>query len=201
MMAWECSRFSFGDIERGPIKFLIEFHNLLSVPEKCQATEGPIFYWILASIWVDDPEVANLLRMAEGMNAYAATIDSSDASETGLPTRTWTWSAGVQASSMQIVQETASLQRFPKAPSRWYWQNEVAGISFMDVTYGALGAVGPPNVDAPASSQRVMTGTMHPPMLMSELGPDYAGFGTMLEQGEFEGSMTRYRDMVCAESA
>lgn len=198
MMAWECNRFSFGNIERGPIRFLIESHNYFSVPEGCHAERGPIFYWILSSIWVDDPEVAAILGVSEGMPAYAASIDASDESTTGLPTRAWTWSAeGFQPSSMSIVQEMESSFRFPKIPSRWYWQNELDGISFMDIKYDAVGAVGPPNVDAPGMSQRPMTGTMSEPMLMAALGEDYVGFGTMLEEGQFEGVIARFGDMTC----
>ncbi len=147
LFGWECTRIHWDNLERGPIRLLLELHDNMVVPENCR-TDAKTEMWSLASFWTDD----------EGVAALAATLD--------LPVRqdlikreigpagdeSWQWGD----SSLQVTSAQEGSVLLPDA--RLFW--EADGVHVLDLDQTATGG----------SSNGASVGTFAAPMLLAE-GP------------------------------
>lgn len=185
LIAMECSRLSWGNLERGPIRFVVEYHNNHGVPDACRAESGPIQYWLLNALWVDDQQVADELRAEEGLPTVFAPIELDIGDVGSLLQRTASW----QGSTLESYQESASATTTSMgAPKRLFWPNAAGGITWMDFDVEA---------QTPDYGDRLTRGTMQDPMLMAGVGPAYAATGGAFDDGSMGGEIARFQDLKC----
>jgi hypothetical protein len=183
----ECSRFGWGAIERGPVRFVVEYQNNFKTPAKCRAGSTSQS-WVINSIWVNDADVATRLAATEGLPVQFAAIDLSGESVGTAFHGKATW--GTPASTVEVYQESGPTEpAVLGAAGRFYWKNSAAGVS--SIEFGGDGVKGPTY-----PSERPVTGTMSPPMLMSAF-PAYSGAGFAFAAGQFGGEIARFRDLLC----
>src|ERR1051326_7899077 len=184
----ECARLGWGAIERGPIRFVLEYANNFRAPTAC-ITGTALQSWILHAMWTDDAEVARRLATSEGLpvNATPISVVGTDVAAAYQADVSW----GGPASTLTSDQESAPNQpAILGAPARLIWRNG-AGVSYLD--FGGDKVSGPtyPN-------DRDVRGTMHAPMLMATLNENYVGTGFGFAGGQFGGEIVRFKDLQCA---
>lgn len=190
MIIIECNRFGWGEFQRGPIRFVIEYENNHQFPEGCDG-ESPAQPWVLTSIWTDDAEVATQLRAVEGMPADVATISLARDELGTVLHGTATWGATDSKSVLESYQEPdPSTKADFGHPPRLYWRNGQGGASWIDFDVNVEGPTYP--------SERIATGTIQQPMLMAVL-PHYTGQGYTFDAGTFGGPIGRFNDLECAQ--
>lgn len=146
LLGWQCDRVHWDHLERGPVRFLLEVHDDMTVPAACQAGAERT-HWTLAGLWTDDGAVADLARAA-GLPVHAAPIrrDGSDL-------ETWSWDRS------SLTAPAGGDEPVLLPPARLFW-DAAGGVHALDLESDAHGS----------GTNRLATGTFAPPMLLAD-GP------------------------------
>lgn len=187
-----CERISLGNLERGPASFLFEIHWGLFPPESCREFEpGYEYAAVILSIWVDDAEVAAVLRDDLQMPVVVGEFSSEIVPQGDAELHTWTWKAdGAEESTITVGHPGG--QESPGAPvDRFVWHNGT-GVSFLDLAQDRL----LPDAFVPTAQ-----GMLAPPMRYAETaGPTpFVGATSVWKQGDFYGPIYRFGDMACKQ--
>lgn len=188
----ECNRISWGPFERGPIRLLFELHDRLNPPGNCtnhDGTDGFISLWILNSLWIDDEELANYLKVTYDLPTIFAQMSVKDDLQSGIGTQVWSWNEPGKPSS-QVTYYVANSVNATDVPytDRMYWYNETT-LSYVNLRIVA-------NVDQ--VNPGITPGTMQPPMLYTYNGmTSYIGTGQKFDSMELSANLKRYGDFKC----
>lgn len=190
MMAVECERVSWGDFVRGPIRFVFDYHNDLMPPPTC--TVSTHHAWILNAVWTDDAEVADQLARVEGMPVQVSPIEVTVQGTAAVHIAAASWASSTLSVQQEPMDQEPAIMGLPL---RLFWKNPLGGVSAVYFVTDL--------VDGPAyPSERLATGTIAAPMIMSNLaGGQYAGPGFMFYGGNFGGDLNRYEDLRCGQPA
>ncbi|MEA3190544.1 MAG: hypothetical protein QOD77_1126 [Thermoplasmata archaeon] len=184
LLGLRCGRLALGPFERGPVWLLFESHTNAVVPAACaDDREGATDLSVLASVWVDDAEVAGWLAAVHGMPAAAAVF--TDAGQA------WSWGpAGAAPSELQVLDGSAA-PRDAEHGERFFWANGT-GLGQLELRHERTG----PTVPLAAA------GRMAPPMLLAQVADGrFAGPASWFPQDEASGAFQAYRDTLCLEAA
>lgn len=186
-----CERVSIGPFERGPATFIMEMHWGNEPPEACQQFE-PSYEQAatLLSIWVDDPDIAGLLRDELQMPVVLGTVASSTASQNDVELQTWTWQAEGQDASSLVVGHPGGSETRGNPVDRIAWHNGT-GVQFMDLAQEKL---------LPDKAVPTGQGTLAPPMrYASQDATPFAGLASVWKDGDFYGPIYRFGDLECKQ--
>lgn len=188
-MLFECERFGFDAIERGPIQFLLEVTNDRRPPDGCLALEPEADVLNFIGLWTSDAEVADALR-AEGLPAGVGSFSMSV--ENGPPIHYHgEWTIDGNSAYLDAYQEAADASTLLGAsPWRIFWANELGGVSAIEFGHEVTAT--------PLQPERLVTGEFAAPLAMT--GP-YAGTGYHFSAGDFGGAITRFEDVACTQPA
>lgn len=189
LLVFECERFGFRQVERGPMRFVVEITNDRRPPDGCLFMEPEGQPFNVLGIWSSDPEVVEELR-SEGMPAGLADIAFALESSPSLHAAS-EWVVDGESSSLEVRHESAS-QTLALAPRPWrlFWHNPFGGVSAVDFGQEVNGP-GP-------QPERPVSGILGAPMTMA--GP-YAGPGFHFTDSDFGGPITRFQDVECKSPA
>jgi hypothetical protein len=195
MYGRECQRVSWGPFER-PVRMILEHHNFLAPPVSCepdanttrQITKGAE----LASIWVNDTELADYLKATyPGMPVFYSPMQSETRSTGGLLAHTWTWGLGKQNQSrVTILDDQIPGGYYPHGIRLFWYSSE--GVSFMDLVSQYQNAI---------LTDRTANGTLYPPMLWGYVAQPFAYAGQWTREITMEGDIHAFRDHQCKEPA
>lgn len=175
-----------------------EQHDFIGPPLTCRPSEnetanGTIITVELASLWVNDTELAAFLKQTyPGMPVhYSAITTKTEAIAPGILAHTWSWGLGPHnRSSLTALDDQ---QQSPDAPlrDRLFWHNET-GVAFMDLETRA---------NTPKLTDRIANGTFYPPMLWGYIQPDYVSSGEWQTEVSMTGSIRVFKDHECKQPA
>jgi hypothetical protein len=186
----ECQRIHYGELERGPISIVVEFHSQMEPPAACKPESGAMQFWMISQLWLTDSESVSAVVENDSLPSEVAPISILTTSDPLLH-RAATWSSHDAESKLEVVQESESENYGSSwtAPARFYWQNHYGGISWM--TFAVEG-------DYTNNFDHPVTGTLRPPFLQSN-DPAYAGIGGMLERTTLGGEIHRFGNNDCTQ--
>lgn len=184
LLGLACQRMAIGPFERGPVRVLFESHTNAEVPAACAADrDGFVALSVLASVWVEDAEVAAHLAQVYGMPAREGVFSGSG--------QAWSWGPpGAPASTVQVMDEAAAPQP-SHAADRFFWANGT-GLGALELRHDATRPAVP----------HAAAGEMAPPMLLAQVaGGRFAGPAGWVTRDTAAGSFRAYRDTLCQEAA
>ncbi|MEA3204239.1 MAG: hypothetical protein QOI63_1919 [Thermoplasmata archaeon] len=183
LTALACSRLALGPFER-PVRLLLETHERATPPPACW---GNLPYGIVASVWVDDVEVAGYLVDRLGLPAHATRFEEAPGPAPGL--RTWTWGDPAARSSLTLDGQDAAAVGGPQRNLLWPRGDGIGRLTL------ALHA------DSPLESLPT-TGTMQPPMLLAgSPGGAFTGTAYWYPHLTASGALALFKDRSCLEPA
>jgi hypothetical protein len=191
---YHCNRISVGPYERGPVSLLLDTHNNAKFPTNCtsdpQGGTGSTSFLVLASVLIDDPDVAAFLATAYGMPTQVAEVSTADQGAGDAVAHQWTWRTGSGAASTITVYDEGAYATAANVYDRFFWPRH-GGISVLEIQEQGVGPAGP-------VFNRAVTGVLQPPMLLAALpGGAYAGDGKWFPSFDGEGKFGFFEDAAC----
>jgi hypothetical protein len=181
-----CDRISLDGFERGPIFFLFEGHSDVDPPAKCVDDTFNPPPRILHQLWISDAELAMHLNTTYGMPAKYAQFNFTES--TGPVTEdTYRFQLPGGEESSLVSRKVHSDDQTELPVFRLYWVNQVAGISYLQLSETMRSATEDPNG---------ITGQLAAPFIQASPLP-FAGYGGPLSDGHFSAPITQFRDLSC----
>ena len=181
-----CDRISLDGFERGPVFFLFEAHSNVNPPPKCIDDTFNPPPRILHELWISDAELAIHLKTTYGMPAEYAQFNFTQ-SAGPVTEDTWRFQLPGGEESSLVSRKVHPDDQTELPVFRLFWVNQVAGISYLQLSETLRSATEDPNG---------MTGQIAAPFIQASPIP-YAGYGAPLADGHLSGAIVQFRDLSC----
>jgi hypothetical protein len=191
MTFWDCARVHWGPFER-PLRILFEGHGNFEPQSDCNEYTGSngfgLYRFGLASLWVNDTEVANWLKATYNLPIYSSPMNWTHETVGPLGTHTLTWGlAGQTQSFITFPLDTAQRDGFPEPDWRFFWFN-ATNVSYLDLVL---------SYDEPGVFGRIGHGELYPPMLAAKYTNQFADSANWFLNGTMSGTIHRFSDFEC----
>ena len=187
----ECQRISVGPFERGPIHFLLEYHDNVDAPASCRAIPGDYTSDdALSQMWLDDPDIVSYLQTTYRLPIRFASVNVTQVA-LGPETRDhWIFGLPGEAnSSLEAMIGGNDTTSFPVY--RLYYSPTMGKISFVDYSVSEKfeGLRNP-----------LVTGKLAPPLLYASTGTgDVVAYGSPSRDGHYSAQIHQFGDDQCKE--
>jgi hypothetical protein len=187
IVTFECQRVGFRDFERGPITFAIEHHNFVTVPQECYGGIRERVF-VMARLWVDDPELAAAFHSWHGMPVVNGTIEHSEPTN-GSRLQEWRLVSPDGAESRFSLPAVESENGVVSQIHAYAWPSD-GGIAMLEMhrTYTKYEA-----------TVLVASGQMAPPTQWAQFaqGLPFVGRGDVMQSAVLDPRLVAYQDDLC----